>query len=130
MLFKTVYVSLNYFHYLRATVHFSIFVYSMFCCQIFLSLLMMRLLLGESFNHNNNHPFTTKDRDNDAWGTANCAIARHGAWWYNQCTYINLNGPYYSEERVVTSDAAVFWYYWKRQSITLKSTEMKIRPIN
>ena len=60
--------------------------------------------------------FTTLDSDNDiAWG--NCASFRGGAWWYNHCTYSNLNGKF-----GVTGDKAISW-----GSNIMKFVEMKIR---
>jgi hypothetical protein len=38
--------------------------------------------------------FTTKDVDRDPYLPENCAQGQHGAWWYNQCGGVNLNGEY------------------------------------
>ena len=37
--------------------------------------------------------FSTFDADHDL-SSDNCAIAYHGAWWYNSCHASNLNGAY------------------------------------
>lgn len=39
-------------------------------------------------------PFTTFDNDQDESKTRNCAEQYHGAWWYKECYYVNLNGLY------------------------------------
>ena len=36
--------------------------------------------------------FSTYDRDNDLDAQRNCAGVYGGGWWYNACTYANLNG--------------------------------------
>lgn len=36
--------------------------------------------------------FTTYDRDNDRWSEGNCAEnPNHGGWWWNHCSYSNIN---------------------------------------
>ena len=79
---------------------------------------------GDSLAHHNNMAFTTKDRDNDIWGSANCAVTYTGAWWYRSCHYSNLNGKYLED---TTSTQGVNWYHWKNR-VSLKFTEMKLRP--
>ena len=68
----------------------------------------------------NGMPFTTKDKDNDKWGSNNCAIkdagGNAGGWWYNACSHIFLNHRYKS----------ISISGWKSP----RFTEMKIRPIN
>jgi len=51
--------------------------------------------IGNSLRYHSGRPFSTYDRDNDAWAN-NCASYFHGAWWYGACHHSNLNGKYYS----------------------------------
>jgi hypothetical protein len=54
--------------------------------------------LGDHLSHgmiaHNGMNFTTKDVDRDPYLPENCAHNQHGAWWYNQCGGVNLNGEY------------------------------------
>ncbi|XP_060598659.1 ficolin-1-like [Ruditapes philippinarum] len=52
--------------------------------------------VAECLQYNNLSPFSTYDRDLDAGASRNCAVDRHGGWWYNACSYVNLNGLYVS----------------------------------
>jgi len=51
--------------------------------------------VGNSLRYHSGRPFSTYDRDNDAWAN-NCASYFHGAWWYGACHNSNLNGKYYA----------------------------------
>ena len=76
---------------------------------------------GDSLAAHNNMAFTTKDRDNDRY-SSNCAVYNTGAWWYKSCDdYSNLNGKYLGDDR------GARWYHF-RGSLSLKFTEMKLRP--
>jgi len=50
--------------------------------------------IGNSLRYHSGRPFSTYDRDNDAWAN-NCASYFHGAWWYGACHHSNLNGKHY-----------------------------------
>ena len=77
----------------------------------------------DSLAYHNNMAFSTKDRDNDR-RSSNCAVVSTGAWWYNSCHYSNLNGKYLGDKR---ADQGAGWWHF-RDSLSLKSTEMKLRP--
>lgn len=83
---------------------------------------------GDSLTtHNlNNMAFSTKDRDNDNKSGGNCAQQSNGAWWYNSCQHSNLNGQYLRKNKGFTG---VRWYHY-RGDLSLKFTEMKLRPPN
>ena len=81
---------------------------------------------GDSLAYHNNMAFSTKDRDNDRWSGTNCAVRFTGAWWYDNCGYSNLNGKYLGN--VKGNWKGVDWWYFKRHRISLKFTEMKLRP--
>ena len=78
---------------------------------------------GDSIAYHNNMAFSTKDRDNDR-RSSNCAVVSTGAWWYNSCHYSNLNGKYLGDKR---ADQGAGWWHF-RDSLSLKFTEMKLRP--
>ena len=74
------------------------------------------------------HPgskFTTKDNDNDRWGSNNCATHYQGAWWHNDCFHSQLTGKYFTGG--VTTDKGVIWYDWKMSFYSMKYADMKIR---
>ena len=88
---------------------------------------------GDSFTrvHNlNGMSFTTHDRDNDRHSGGNCAVFEKGAWWYNSCTYSNLNGLYLNDQR--NSDGVTWLYFNATASswLTLRYSDMKLRRSN
>ena len=78
----------------------------------------------DSLAVHNNMAFTTKDRDNDRLRSDNCAVLHKGAWWYYACYGSNLNGPYQKGWRGIS------WRYYLLHSMSLKFTEMKLRPLS
>ncbi|CAG2222729.1 FCN [Mytilus edulis] len=48
---------------------------------------------GDYLGANNGMKFSTKDQDNDTWGS-NCAV-NNGAWWYYYCSTSELNASDY-----------------------------------
>ena len=83
---------------------------------------------GDSLVYHNGMKFTTRDNDNDNSG-GNCAQALHGAWWFNNCFFSHLNGPYHHNP-VVSLNNGIIWYHWKGRYYSLKFTEMKTRRNN
>ena len=89
--------------------------------------------VGNSFNamaEQNGRPFSTRDRDNDAY-PRNCAAVFGGAWWYYRCFHSNLNGGYehHTPEDGAGGndfDASLIWYTGRWTHFT--KVQMKIRP--
>ncbi|XP_013393816.2 microfibril-associated glycoprotein 4-like [Lingula anatina] len=82
---------------------------------------------GDSLSNHNGASFSTKDRDNDTY-EKNCAQEFKGAWWYNSCHASNLNGLYHLGDHSSFADG-VNWYAFKGYKHSLKTTEMKVRPV-
>ncbi|XP_052785543.1 fibroleukin-like isoform X2 [Mya arenaria] len=83
---------------------------------------------GLQFNtYANGSAFTTFDHDNDRWGSNNCAVYHHGAWWYRACTYrANLNGLYYTPGTYVSIRNHTAMTFDSNES--LKTSRMMFRP--
>ena len=79
---------------------------------------------GDSLAYHNNMAFSTKDRDSDIDSRKNCAVRYTGAWWYNHCHHSNLNGKYLGNKN---DPRGARWHQF-RGSLSLKFTEMKLRP--
>ncbi|KAK7090119.1 uncharacterized protein [Littorina saxatilis] len=71
--------------------------------------------------------FTTKDKDNDRF-SVNCALRKHGGWWYDRCSEANLNGVYKTDNSVYHADG-VYCNSFAGYTYSLKLSEMKIRPM-
>lgn len=79
----------------------------------------------DSLHNHNNKKFSTTDRDNDARREASCAQEWEAGWWFDNCWFALLNGPYHNRSDV--SWRGLAWNHWKREQ--LKASEMKIRPL-
>ncbi|XP_056380463.1 ficolin-2-like isoform X1 [Hyla sarda] len=82
---------------------------------------------GDGLAYHNGRPFTTKDKDNDAF-SENCAVRFKGAWWYGECHNSHLNGQYLRGTHASYADG-VNWKFGKGQHYSYKITEMKFRPV-
>jgi len=84
----------------------------------------------DSLQDSNNSPFSTRDKDNDD-DEGNCAERYDGSgwWWSRYCGWSNLNGVYISGGATSRYKNGVLWRYWKGNYYSLKSAEMKIRPV-
>ncbi|XP_022096327.1 ficolin-3-like [Acanthaster planci] len=72
--------------------------------------------------------FTTKDNDHDSETDYNCAVVTEGAWWFDECEYVDtakLNGRYYYVQPSSTQHG-IRWYGW-HYDVSLKGCSMKIR---
>ena len=79
--------------------------------------------------YNNGYSFSARDRDVDVHSSVDCAEQRHGAWWYRDCSYVNLNGHYATpgtKSSYGRGWGGVVYYNFKRYQ-SLKSTTMMFR---
>ena len=82
---------------------------------------------GDSLTYHNGMAFTTKDRDNDKYDS-NCAVGNTaGGWWYKVCHYALLNGNYLGDNSNAQTWKGVIWNAF-RETLSLKFTEMKLKP--
>ncbi|XP_053668005.1 microfibril-associated glycoprotein 4-like [Anopheles marshallii] len=80
---------------------------------------------GDSLRFSNAAKFSTFDVDNDT-GDNSCAVQFTGAWWYNSCHYINLNGKYLRGNTTKYA-AGMVWVTFRGYNYALKSSKMMIR---
>ncbi|XP_049548159.1 fibrinogen-like protein A [Anopheles darlingi] len=79
---------------------------------------------GDSMAGNAGMKFKTMDSPRDR-NTVNCAEHHGSAWWYNYCTFANLNGRYSR----FNNDKSMFWYYFKGNHEGLSFSRMMIRQL-
>ncbi|XP_053386989.1 angiopoietin-1-like [Mercenaria mercenaria] len=84
---------------------------------------------GDELRHNNDHHFSTYDADRDS-DSRDCAVDRHGGWWYNKCASANLNGEYVTPGTVHPVRRFAGMYYYSFQSVrSLKAVKMMFRRL-
>jgi ficolin len=84
-------------------------------------------LSDNALSYHNNRPFTTKDKDNDAYST-NCAVKFIGAFWYGACHNVNLNGKYFPAGRTPYAEGLV-WGSLTGDYTSLRKSTMMMRPV-
>lgn len=72
--------------------------------------------------------FSTYDRDNDKAAKANCAAFYMGAWWYNNCFAVHLNGRY-CKINSPTPDDKTCSVWWARERHIIADVTMMIKRI-
>ncbi|XP_005101289.3 tenascin-R [Aplysia californica] len=77
---------------------------------------------SDSMAYHNGMAFSTKDRDNDNSSGGSCANSYNGAWWYNGCHNVNLNGLW----GVTVGAKGLRWHSVTDGSVSF--SEIKIRP--
>lgn len=82
----------------------------------------------DSLSGHSGMQFSTKDQDNDKYPSS-CAKAFSGAWWYESCYASNLNGAYLRGHHPTIEGTSVNWLTFRGVYYSLKTTEMKIRPV-
>lgn len=79
---------------------------------------------GDAMSWSKGFRFSTPDRDNDE-SELNCAALGNGGWWWQLCTYVNLNGAY---KNPISVSSAMTWFPFRNDSRPMKRTRMLIRP--
>ncbi|CAF2545682.1 unnamed protein product [Rotaria sp. Silwood2] len=82
---------------------------------------------GDSLSYNRGMRFTTRDQDNDQSTSSQCAENYKSGWWHTGCTLANLNGLYLRGND--STATGVFWNNWLGAKYSLKTCEMKVRPV-
>ncbi|XP_067416737.1 angiopoietin-related protein 6 [Emydura macquarii macquarii] len=83
---------------------------------------------GDSLAWHDGRPFSTLDRDHDAY-SGNCAHYQKGGWWYNACAHSNLNGVWHKggHYRGRYQDG-VYWADFRGGAYSLRRVLMMVRP--
>ncbi|XP_072027413.1 microfibril-associated glycoprotein 4-like [Amphiura filiformis] len=91
--------------------------------------------IGDSLTYHNGMDFSTYDDDRDRSGRSNCALDTQSGWWFNKCTYANLNGVHYSGY-LVPFNEGIQWETWTTNhpdkdmnEYSMKSASMKIKKV-
>ena len=74
----------------------------------------------------NGTPFSTKDKDQDNY-SGNCATDNTGAWWYNSCSHMNLNGKNFGYAKNDWKSMSWIGFPQSGKKISLKTIKMALR---
>ncbi|XP_069103078.1 ficolin-2-like [Argopecten irradians] len=83
-------------------------------------------VLYDAMEYVDGYPFSTYDNDNDAW-IRNCAAIRHGAWWFEQCSYSHLKGPYVRDTGVNRESMYRWEFYSGRHIVPMMKSRMMVK---
>ncbi|XP_044162371.1 ficolin-1-B-like [Bufo gargarizans] len=85
---------------------------------------------GDSLATQKDQAFSTKDQNNDKSSRAeqSCAEYFKGGWWFEACHFSNLNGQYLSGQHS-TKGLGIIWFTFRDNYYSLKSSEIKFRPV-
>ncbi len=78
----------------------------------------------DGFSSHDGVEFSTPDNDNDYWPDYHCAREWAAGWWFNNCWFVFLTGPYHNKTDV--KYRGISWNDWKQEQ--LLHAEMKILP--
>ncbi|XP_053387052.1 ficolin-2-like [Mercenaria mercenaria] len=73
--------------------------------------------------YNKGYPFTARDSSNSG-----CAVNRLGGWWYHACTWVNLNGKYYTPGSQHGDMSALSHYGFARYE-SMQTSKMMLRRV-
>ncbi len=83
---------------------------------------------GNGMARSNGENFSTKDEDNDASPSVNCAKSYLGAFWYEACHDANPNGFYYHGAHSSFADG-INWHQFRGLHYSMKTITMKLRRL-
>ncbi|XP_053408501.1 microfibril-associated glycoprotein 4-like [Mercenaria mercenaria] len=83
-----------------------------------------------ALSSNSGAPFSTYDRTRDTCTNgSSCAIDNHGAWWYNKCVNVNLNGKYCTPGTNTCSWRGMTYFHFSGWE-SLKTSKMMFRRVH
>ncbi|XP_021349625.1 fibrinogen-like protein A [Mizuhopecten yessoensis] len=83
--------------------------------------------IRDGMEYVNGSMFSTKDRDNDDNANIDCALYRHGAWWYRACSHSNLNGKYMEDNGDSKQSMCWRFFFVDRSHVPMKKARMVIK---
>ena len=94
---------------------------ALFFMYIIVDALFYIYIIGDALIYNNNTIYHTKDHDTTVFP---CSVDKCACWWYDQCTWANLNDKGYPG--ILGNWDAYYCYQWKGTE-GMSTISMKIR---